>query len=92
MVAKIVPVLKKQDVVKAAIFGSVARGQNNKNSDIDILIKYHDNSHKSLLDLVHLQSLLEDEIGKKVDLTTYNSIHPLLKKTILEEQKVIYER
>jgi len=35
---------------------------------------------------------LEDALNKKVDLLTYNSIHPYLKRIILNEQKVIYEK
>lgn len=62
----------------------------NKKSDIDILVKL--NSKNSLLDLVRIQFILEDKLGKKVDLLTYNSIHPLLKDIILKEQKVIYEK
>lgn len=84
------PVLKRQGVTKAALFGSAARGEAKKKSDVDILIKFK--GQKSLLDLVRLQFELEEKIAKKVDLLTYNSIHPLLKKIILGEQKVIYEK
>lgn len=87
---KIIPTLKSQGVVKAAIFGSYATGEAKKDSDIDILVRF--SARKSLLDLVRLQFILEDKLGKKVDLLTYNSIHPLLKDIILQEQKVIYEK
>lgn len=87
---KIVPILKRQGVTKAALFGSAARGEAKKRSDIDILVKF--SGKKSLLDLVRIQFILEDKLGKKVDLLTYNSIHPLLKDIILNEQKIIYEK
>jgi predicted nucleotidyltransferase len=87
---KIVPILKRQGVIKAAVFGSAARAEMKKNSDVDILIKY--GSKKSLLDLVRLQFELERKLGKKVDLLTYKSIHPLLRDIILNEQKIIYEK
>jgi len=77
-------------VLKAALFGSVVRGEAKKKSDIDILVKLK--RGKTLIDLVKLQHLLEDELGQKVDLLTYGSIHPLLKGIILEEQQVIYEK
>ena len=35
---------------------------------------------------VGIQFELEDNLKKKVDLITYNSIHPLLKKRILDEE------
>ena len=80
----IVPVLKRNNVVKAGIFGSFARGEAKKKSDIDILIKFK--GRKSLFDLAGLEIELEGKTGKKVDLLTYNSIHPLLKERILKEE------
>jgi len=87
---KIIPILKKNHVVRAGIFGSYATGEAKKKSDVDILVQLEDG--KSLLDLVKLQFDLEDKLGQKVDLLTYGSIHPLLKDIILNEQQVIYEK
>ena len=81
----IVPILKKNDVVKAGIFGSYARGEQKKGSDVDVLIKYG-KKRKSLLDLVRLKLELEETLRKKVDIITYNSIHHLLKDEILKEE------
>ncbi len=67
----IIPILKRNDVVKAGIFGSYARGEETMKSDIDILIKYRARSRKSLLDLVGLELELEEKVGKKVDLVEY---------------------
>ncbi len=81
--SKIVKVLKKNKVVRAGIFGSYARGEQKKNSDIDILIKYP----KGLgFGFAGIELELEDKLKKKVDLLTYNSIHPLLKERILKEE------
>ena len=85
---KITPILKRNDVKRAAFFGSVARGDAKKNSDIDILVEFKKND-KSLLDLAGLKIELEEKMNKKVDVLTYNSIHPLLKEIILKEQKLI---
>ena len=85
---EIVPILKRQGVAKAAFFGSFARGEEKNKSDIDLLIKFK--GSKSLIDLVGLRFELEKKLGKKVDLLTYNAIHPRLKKYILKEQKIIY--
>ena len=84
---KIKGILKANDVIKAALFGSMVRGDYTENSDIDLLIEFKGN--KSLIDLVRLQLLLEETCEKKVDLLTYNSLHPLLKDRILEEQVII---
>jgi len=84
---KILPVLKKYDVARAAIFGSFVRGENREGSDIDILVEFK--GEKSLLDLAGLKIALEELLKIKVDVLTYNSLHPLLKERILNEQEVI---
>lgn len=79
-----VPVLKKNDVTRAGIFGSYARGEAKKRSDVDFLIKI--TGRKSLLDVVGLQLDLQEKLRKKVDLVEYQEIHPSLKKQILSEE------
>ncbi|NOR77562.1 MAG: hypothetical protein GQ523_03870 [Methanophagales archaeon] len=76
---------------KAALFGSFARGKQKPDSDIDILVKFKDRENKTILDLVGLELELVDVLNRKVDVLTYNSLHPLLKDYILKEQVVFYE-
>lgn len=83
----IVPLLKKNGVVKAGIFGSYARGEAKKKSDVDILIRFK--GKKSLFYLSGLELKLEGKLKKKVDLLTYHSLHPLLRQRILKEEKRI---
>lgn len=80
----IIPLLKKNGVVKAGIFGSYARGKAKKRSDVDVLIKQR--GKKSLLDLVRLERELEMKLGKKVDLLDYVGLSPYLKERILKEE------
>ena len=62
---KITPILKRQGVTKAALFGSVVRGELKKSSDIDVLVQFKPG--KSLLDLVGLKLDLEELLKRKVD-------------------------
>lgn len=80
--------LKKKGVIKASIFGSLARGESSSASDIDILVKLDKN--KTLLDLIGLKLELEELLNQKVDVLTYNSLHPLLKENILKDEEVLY--
>ena len=82
--AKILPSLKQAGVKRSSLFGSYARGDEGGNSDIDILIEPP--KTMSLFDLAGLKLDLEELLGKEVDIITYNSIHPLLKKYILKDQ------
>ncbi len=84
---KIIPVLRRYGVKKASVFGSFVRGEEKEDSDIDILVEFE--REKSLLDLAGLKIDLEEALGRKVDVLTYNSLHPLLKDRILQEQKTI---
>jgi predicted nucleotidyltransferase len=84
---KILNALKQNDVKRASLFGSVVRGELTDESDIDILVEFK--GKKSLLDLVGLKLELEEMLKRKVDVLTYNSLHPLLKDRILREQEVI---
>lgn len=86
--AIIEPVLKEEGVMKAAIFGSFARGEQKAKSDIDILVQLPQG--KSLLDLIRLENKLKEKLGRDVDVITYGSIHPLLKDSILSSQIPIY--
>ena len=81
---KVLPVLKEAGVTKSSLFGSYVRGDYRTDSDIDILVELPKGN--SLLDLVRLEKKLEKALGKKVDLLTYNSVHPLLKDHIKKDQ------
>ncbi|MCK4968412.1 MAG: nucleotidyltransferase family protein, partial [Candidatus Aenigmarchaeota archaeon] len=84
---QILPILKQKDVIRAGVFGSYARGDVKSKSDIDILIKFK--GKKSLFDLARLELDLEKKLKINVDLVTYQSINPLIKKHILKEEVVI---
>lgn len=81
-------ILVEGGVKRAALFGSFARGDATKDSDIDLLIEFKGKS-KSLLDLAALKIQLEESLGRHVDLITYSSLHPLLRDRILSEQVII---
>lgn len=84
---KIIPILDKYDVSKAPLFGSIARGEDTQDSDIDLLVGFE--GEKSLLDLASLKIDLEGLLGRGVDVLIYDFLHPLLKERILKEQRAI---
>lgn len=82
IVETIKDVLKSSGVKKAYLFGSFARNEK-KYHDIDIAIKPPKDF--SLLDLAHLENVLEDRTKNKIDLGTIDSIHPLVKKHVKKD-------
>lgn len=81
---KAAPVLRRHGVVRAALFGSQARGEATEESDFDFLVEF--GGEKSLLDLAALQIELEEALGKEVDVLTYRSLHPRVKDKVLRDQ------
>jgi len=84
---KIIPILRKYGVIKASLFGSIVRGENTDQSDIDLLVELPETA--SLLELASLKMDLEERLEKKVNVLTYDSLHPLLKDKILHEQEAV---
>lgn len=75
---------------RIGIFGSFARGENKKGSDLDILIKFKDRI--SLLKLVQIEQELSDKLGMPIDLVTENSLkNPNLRESIEQDLIMIYE-
>ena len=78
------PTLRRYGVVKAAVYGSAARGQATPESDLDLLVEFEPG--RSLFDLSGLRLELNDLLGVEADVVTYRSLHPMLRDRILQEQ------
>jgi predicted nucleotidyltransferase len=84
---KVAPILRRLSVRRASVFGSLARGEGNEESDVDLLVELEPG--RSLLDLAELKVELEEVLGRRVDVITYDSLHPLLRDRVLREQRRI---
>jgi hypothetical protein len=76
------PILRKYNIKKAALFGSVVRGDATPTSDIDMLIDPP--KQFSLFDLAGLKVDLEEMLHRPVDLVEYAAIKPIMKDFILK--------
>lgn len=85
---KIEPILKKSDVSRLYVFGSFARGEENNESDLDLIVEF--NKDKSLFDVIGLQLDLEEAINRKVDLLTRGGIYHRLRERIEKESIRIF--
>jgi hypothetical protein len=84
---KILPILQRYGVKRVGLFGSYVRGEIREDSDVDILVEIEKDI--SLLDFVGLKLEIEEALGRKIDLVEYNTLKPLIKERILDEQVVI---
>ena len=70
------------------MFGSTARSEATKNSDIDLLV--HFSRPISLLKMVAFERELSEVLGRKVDLHTEYSFSRYLRSRILRERQLLY--
>lgn len=86
---KISPILQKSDVSRSFVFGSFARGEENEDSDVDLIVEFNKDD-KSLIDLAGLELELEEVLGRKVDLLTRGGIYHRLRDRIEKESIRIF--
>ena len=75
--------MRRCGVVRAATFGSVARGGAGPGRDVDVLVELE--KGRSLVDLAGLRLDLCGLLERDVDVGTPNSFHPKLRERILRE-------
>jgi hypothetical protein len=81
---------KSQGISYLGLFGSFARGEETVNSDIDLLIDFEGN--KSLFDLANIKILLQEKLGRKVDLAMRDRIKKNLEPYITKDLVTVYEK
>jgi len=70
-----------------AVFGSVARGDDTPDSDIDLLVQPPDGA--DVFEMLRLEEVLERIVGRKVDLVSYRGLDPRLDRDILNDKVVL---
>ena len=75
--------------IRIGIFGSVARGEDTEQSDVDILYNFKNTIKFSKF--LNLQEYLEEQLLRKVDLVDERFVHPDMKPYIMNDLKIIYD-
>ena len=79
-------------IVKAWVFGSFARGEEKKDSDLDILVDYDPSANLSLLGAIRYKLDMEKLIGREVDLVENGYLKPFAIPSCERDKYLIYER
>ena len=82
---ELIALASKHKAENLRVFGSVARGEANENSDVDLLV--HFQAGASLFDLIHLIDDTSALINTKVDVVSDGGLSPYLAKRILAEAR-----
>lgn len=81
---------KNQPVRRAYLFGSFARGENNSESDLDILVELEHGT--GLFKFISIQHQLQIALKMQIDLVSANGLSPKIKPYIDSEKILIYEK
>ena len=87
---KTVPILEQHGVAYAGVFGSVARGEDGPQSDVDILVRL--GRPMGMVEYMDLIQSLEEILQKKVDLVTDQSLNKRMRPYVTPDLTTIYEK
>ncbi|MDP1749916.1 MAG: nucleotidyltransferase family protein [Reyranella sp.] len=80
--------LEALGVVRLALFGSVMRGEAGPGSDIDVLVDIP--APSGLVQLANIRHVIEDAVGRPVDLGTVASLKPQVRASVLAEARYVF--
>jgi hypothetical protein len=84
------PILEQHGVTFAAVFGSLARGEDRPQSDVDILVRL--GRPTGMVGYMRLVEGLELVLEKRVDLVTDQSLNKRVRPHVLPDLTTIYEK
>jgi predicted nucleotidyltransferase len=79
------PELKAAGIVHLRLFGSVARGEQSAESDVDLMADFDRSRRLTLFDMAHLENRLSDLLGGKVDLSPAGSMKHRVRARAVQE-------
>lgn len=85
--AEILAIASKHGAYNVRVFGSVARGEANSDSDVDFLVEIEPG--RNLLDRIALIQELEDLLGRKVDVAKPENLHEYIRNQVLQEAVIL---
>lgn len=83
------PELRKQGVTSLFLFGSFARGEEHRHSDVDLFCDLAPDS-KLGFGFFALADRIADAVGRSVDLTTRDGLHPLIREDVMREAVQVF--
>jgi uncharacterized protein len=84
------PELKAAGLLHLRLFGSVARGEETRHSDVDLMADFDESKRLTIVTLGNLQSRLEDLLGVNVDLSSADWMKEPVRKNALEEAVIAF--
>ena len=79
-------------VEKAWVFGSYARGEETRKSDIDVMVRFDKDARINLIDYAGIMLDLKKMLRKNVDLVQEGTLYDFVKDSVEQEKVLVYER
>ncbi len=82
---------RRYRVRELSVFGSAARGELAKDSDLDVLVEFEPDAEIGFLALAHMQRELAELVGRPVDLVPKAGLKTAVRQSVTADAEVIYE-
>ena len=84
---EILALAAKHKAHNVRVFGSVVRGEDGPESDVDFLVEFED--HADLFDQIDLKLDLEQFLGRDVDVVEDGYVHRVIRDRVSREAQVL---
>jgi predicted nucleotidyltransferase len=80
---------RENGVRRLRIFGSVARGEERPDSDVDLIVEF--GRPTGFVELVRFERLLSEMFGRSVDLVTEPGLDPYIRDSVISSASVLFD-
>ncbi|MBC7908416.1 MAG: nucleotidyltransferase family protein [Rhodospirillaceae bacterium] len=77
----------RHGATQVRVFGSVVRGEDRPDSDVDLLVLPDDTC--GLIELIAFQQEMETLLGRRVDVVSERALHPVIRDRVLSEARML---
>jgi uncharacterized protein len=90
--AAVAELCRRHKISRLSVFGSVLRGDDRPESDVDLLVEFEPGARVGLIGLASIQLELSELLGRTVDLRTPGELSRYFRQRVLDEAEVQYAR
>lgn len=87
---KIREICRRYLVTELSLFGSTARNEDSRDSDLDLLVEFSPNARIGLIQFASLTEDLAAAFGRGVDLVPKQGLKPMIRDSVLRDAKILY--
>ena len=83
---------RRHGIARLSLFGSVLRGTDRPDSDVDFLVVFEPGARVGFVKLFGMQHEFEDLLQRSVDVVPKDGLNPVIRKAVLDSARVIYAK